>query len=1053
MPKLAKLTPPRLGDTHARERLFARLDAARGCAGVWVAGPPGSGKTTLIASYLQARQATTRWYQVDAGDSDPATLFHLLRGTLAARRAAALPAFSPDCFANLEGYARRYFRLLYAQLANPLVIVFDNAQDAGPTSSLPIIVRSSMLEAPAGVNVIVASREEPPAAFARLATSRQLDTLGWEDLRLDADEASAIAALQGVHDAQHAARLLESSGGWAAGLQLLARAATPHERHHDVHAVDAAGMPVPHLLFDYLVSEVFDAAPAGLRKLWLSTALPPHFTAQLAQELSGDRWAARRLDELWQRSYFVDRIPIAQPVYQYHALFRAFLLERLTHDQSPAVRQRQARRAAGLLEREGDASAAFDLYCEGEDWEPAGRLLARESAGLLAAGRLQTLAARIAQLPAAFVDGDPWLLLWRGCCENYAGATAAALRDLARAFELHAARGDVVGQSLAAALMLEGYFLEWNAFEAVDHWAGVLRDLLAAHPEAFADAALELHIQAALLLASSFRMPQHASTKTCAQRVLHLSRAGVGPADRMNAALALLQYFIVEESHENTARLIAEFDALARAPGTPPTQRALWLVYVGVHRSQAADRRASTALCREAVALCVAEGLSHLVNFVRLLSIGYAFDVNGLESAKSELQAIEPALHGMRSIDLVLYHVVRAWLALLEGEPRLALEHAGIAAQMAPQQGHVGPLCSASWLHSQALIACGEPRRALAAARIPHRFISQPGVGSFRFTALMFEADALAHLQRREESLQVLRAALETGRRGGFLSVNIPLPAMTAPLCAAALEAGIETEYVERLIRACRLLPPTPQTAHWPWPVRIRTLGGFSVSIDGAPLASKGKTQRRPLGLLKLLVAHGDRPVDHATLIDQLWPDLEGDAARDAFDAALHRLRKLLVHADAVQLDDGRLHLDPRRVWTDVRAFDDLCGLIETGTAPEPHLAGQELLVLYRGELLPGEDALAVEPMRQRLRRKFELAVGHVAVNAANDYALALHEHAVEVEPQSEGLLRGLIEIHRQCGRRAEAIAAYERFRDLLASTSGTAPSAQMQALHRSLQP
>ena len=1049
MPRLAKLTPPRLGDAHPRERLFLRLDAARRCAGVWVAGPPGSGKTTLIASYLQARPATTRWYQVDASDADPATLFHLLRATLAARRAAALPVFSPDGLANLEGHARRYFRLLYARLAKPLVMVFDNAQEAGPASSLPLILRSAMLEAPAGVNVIVACRDEPPATFARLAAGRQLDTLGWEDLRLDADEAAAIAALQGVNDARHATRLLEASAGWAAGLQLLARAATPGD---DIPAVDPAGMSVPQLLFDYLVSEVFDAAPAALRKLWLSTALAPHFTAKLAQALSGDRFAAHRLDELCKRRHFVDRIPIAPPVYRYHALFRAFLLERRRHGTSPAAQRRHARRTAGLLESQGDTWAAFDLHCEGEDWAPAARLVAREAAGLLAAGRLHTLAARIARLPAACVEGDPWLLLWRGCCAGYAGAGAAARRDLARAFELHAARVDVVGQCLAAALVLEGYFLEWNVFDAVDHWAAVLRDLLAAHPEAFADAALELHIQTALLLASSLRTPQHASTQACAQRVLQLSRMDIGPAERMNAGLALLQYGIVEESHENTARLVAEFDALARASGTPPTQRALWLAYLGLHRSLAAEGQASAAPCREAVDVCVSEGLSHLVNFVRLLSIGCAIEVNGLESAKSDLRSIEPTLHGLRSTDLVLYHVLRAWLALLEGAPQLALEQAGIAAQMAPQQGHIGPLCSASAIHSQALIACGEFERALAAARVPQPFVGRPGVGSFRFSALMFEADALAHLQRREEHLEVLRAALETGRRGGFLNLHIPLPAMAARLCAAALEAGIETEYVERLIRARRLLPPTPQTAHWPWPVRIRALGGLAVSIDGVPLASKGKTQRRPLGLLKLLVAHGDRPVDHATPIDRLWPDLAGDAARDAFDAALHRLRRLLVHADAVQLEDGRLRLDPRRVWTDVRAFEHLCSRIETGTAPAPPQAGEVLLDLYRGALLPGEEMPTVEPMRQRLRRKFELAVAQLAAKAADEHALVLRHHAVEIEPQSEALLHGLIEILRRCGRSAEAVGSYQRFRDLLASTSGLAPSADLQALHRSLQ-
>jgi len=55
---LAKLTRPRLHGAVARERLFAQLDGARaGRSAVCVVGPPGAGKTTLVASWLDARGA------------------------------------------------------------------------------------------------------------------------------------------------------------------------------------------------------------------------------------------------------------------------------------------------------------------------------------------------------------------------------------------------------------------------------------------------------------------------------------------------------------------------------------------------------------------------------------------------------------------------------------------------------------------------------------------------------------------------------------------------------------------------------------------------------------------------------------------------------------------------------------------------------------------------------------------------------------------------------------------------------------------------------------
>ena len=52
---LAKLSAPRLHAAVRRERLFTRLDALRALPASWVCGPPGAGKTTLAASWIEAR--------------------------------------------------------------------------------------------------------------------------------------------------------------------------------------------------------------------------------------------------------------------------------------------------------------------------------------------------------------------------------------------------------------------------------------------------------------------------------------------------------------------------------------------------------------------------------------------------------------------------------------------------------------------------------------------------------------------------------------------------------------------------------------------------------------------------------------------------------------------------------------------------------------------------------------------------------------------------------------------------------------------------------------
>ncbi|MGH7419504.1 MAG: hypothetical protein ACREKB_17160, partial [Candidatus Rokuibacteriota bacterium] len=65
---IGKRVRPRVSGLVLRPRLFRRLDGRQPLTWVW--GPPGSGKTTLVASYLAARRIRSLWYRLDAGDAD-----------------------------------------------------------------------------------------------------------------------------------------------------------------------------------------------------------------------------------------------------------------------------------------------------------------------------------------------------------------------------------------------------------------------------------------------------------------------------------------------------------------------------------------------------------------------------------------------------------------------------------------------------------------------------------------------------------------------------------------------------------------------------------------------------------------------------------------------------------------------------------------------------------------------------------------------------------------------------------------------------------------------
>ncbi len=273
-------------------------------------------------------------------------------------------------------------------------------------------------------------------------------------------------------------------------------------------------------------------------------------------------------------------------------------------------------------------------------------------------------------------------------------------------------------------------------------------------------------------------------------------------------------------------------------------------------------------------------------------------------------------------------------------------------------------------------------------------------------------------------------------------------PTICAPLFAAALEHGIEAEYVRMLIRNRGIAAPSLAVSAWPWPLAIRTLGAFELARDGVPVTSSGKAQKKPLEMLKALIAHGGRNVDAATLTALLWPDAEGDDAKSSFDSTLYRLRKLLDVDGALQLAEGKLSLNPAVAWTDVWGF-------EAALEPEPPDI-RAALALYRGHFL-GLDATLpwMLPTRDRLQARLQRAVlaAGEAAEAAGDWGAArgLYQRMLELDNLAEGVYRRLMICQRELGDPAGALTTYRRCRELLSIVLGRKPAAETEAIRESL--
>jgi ATP/maltotriose-dependent transcriptional regulator MalT len=1045
---LAKLSRPRLFDSLPRERLFGILDGLRHHPLIWIAAPPGAGKTTLVASWLEARKLAGIWYQIDSGDADPATFFYYLR--LASqpwqRRQTPLPLLTPEFLGDITGFARRFFRELLPRLGCGHVLVLDNLHELPEGSPLMPALAAAAGEVPAGMQILLVSREEPRTAFARLAANRALSVLGPEALRLTPEETAAIAAARIEVDAERARQLYRLSAGWAAGLSLIV------ERIRRGLTGATIGEPDSHQeVFDYFAGEIHDRASPDNQQIVLSLCFFPRFTPDQAVAASGNAQAPRLLDYLYRRHLFVERhtgADSSQPVYQFHALFQAFLRRQVANAFPRTDQLALARTTAELLEKRGETDDAVPLYLEAEAWDSAARLICQHAQRYLRQGRRQSLTDWIGRLPQQVVDRDPWLLYWAG---SAAGIDPAAARQrLERAYQVAGQSGDWLCQAQSAAAIVETIFLEYTQFGQLEQWIPVLERAL--HENlAFPDPGSELRVHAALVGASFHWQGNPPALTHYVLRACELLSSDADVNLLVVSATYLLRYGTGMGAKELVEQLLARLEPLLDHPELSPLTRGLCELFVGWSYVGLLDKDKAHLHAARLELIAKERSLPQLRRFAGIIGWWVEIVRQRHEEARRWLAVMAQVADPNRPYDAATLALMRAWSALAVGDSKSGLEATKTAVGLYDRLG-------SSW------------HRLLARGTLMWAYVEQ---GDFASTQRCIEETAALSARYNIDAYDVHRhqaramIALKQGDRPGLRASLIDLfacasrhgtgmparffPAWMPCLCAEALAAGIEIEYVRSLIRAFDWNCQGTPVEQWPWRIRIYSLGRFAVHVDDQLLAFAGRAPKKTLNLLKALICLGGSGVRDHRLIDAIWPDDEADAARAAFSVTLHRLRKLLGHPDAILLEDGLVSLNPRLCWVDAFAFERL-GDPHLGTGrAEP--AGVAALELYRGNLLPGEiDEPWSASLRERLKARFIRQVRAMGerYEQAHDFrhALELYSRGLEADDLTEAFYHGLMRCHLALGSPADAASAYRRMRQLLTAILGIKPSAKSERLH-----
>ena len=959
---LGKVTPPTLLRVHANARQFGRLDAAFAKPVIWIHGPPGAGKTTLAASYLAGRGIDPLWYRLDQGDADPATLFVYLAAARPRGR-LHLPRLTPEYRTALPLFARRFFGGLLS-CPRTHALVFDDYHEIAPGAVVHDCFAAGLEEVPSGRHVVVVSRAPPPPQLARMRINGLVEVVEPEALRITIEEAEGLARARASRtDRAGLDRIVRRAQGWTAGIILMLEADGP------TSPAAPASEVVSEIMFDYFAGEVLRRFEPRVQRLLCALALMPTTTVAAAVRLTGEADAGAVLEDLRRRNYFTARDASAEPSYRFHPLFRDFLLGSAPDHLSGEALDRLRLRAAAVLGEIGQWDAAVALLAEAGAWPELVATIQRWAPVLEREGRVQTLSGWLDRLPPGTVAAHGWLSYWAGCARM--GARPSESRphfDRARA--LFDQASDQRGLLLSWAARTEAIRFDPFADNSeLDALVAEMADILRRDPT-YPSPEVEMRVATGMYVALERRMTDHPEREAWRMRALALARLHPQGGRLELIAFGVVVYDVMAGRFASARKLFDELPEPSSLEHVPFAQQ---LAYFAQAYLQAEGHFPGepSATAQIAVDAALRSGTLYWLHFSLAMAALQAQNNRDLSTSARWIATIRTLLGPELLRRSAHHHSVLAGHDLLAGRFEAARLQAETGVEVAVASGWYFHEAWARLRLAEALRAGGAVEEAEGQLAEAEGITARCGLRTAEFARLLLVANLHFARGRGEEGFTTLETAFRLGRETDVRRFN-RMQAAVAPLCARALAAGIEVDYVRDLVRANALEAPDPDVAAWPWPLRITTFGGLRIEREGEPLSFSGKVPKRLISLLKAIIAHGGSEIADEKLVDAVWPDEDGDAGHRALTIAIHRLRKLLGGSGFVSVRGGRVGLDPTRCWLDVWAFER--GLARR--APAETEAGYRAriergLALYRGAFLADDDPWWTIEARDRLSEAY----------------------------------------------------------------------------------
>jgi len=415
--------PPTRAELVPRPGLIERLNHGLDRKLTLLSAPAGFGKTTLVSHWVEHLRDNTEisdhpikvaWLSLNEGDNDPVrflTYFitaliqiksietDLGQGALSMIQSPQPPPTNNILISLINDLAA---------IPDKIVFVLDDYHliETGSIHQALVFLLKNL---PPQLHLVIATRQDPPLSLGRLRARNQITELRAADLRFTSSEAADfLNQVMGLNlSSQDIAELETRTEGWIAGLHLAAISMQGRKDHTDfIKAFTGSNR----LVLDYLVEDVLNQQPNNVQDFLMQTAILDQLTGVLCDALTGQDNGQQTLEYLEQANLFIVSLDNERQWYRYHHLFADLLRQKVrqTHqEQIPSLH----RRASEWYEQEGLLSDAIRHALAAEEYERAADLA--ELAWPARSGSSQSIAwlGWVKELPEEIVRARPVLCI------------------------------------------------------------------------------------------------------------------------------------------------------------------------------------------------------------------------------------------------------------------------------------------------------------------------------------------------------------------------------------------------------------------------------------------------------------------------------------------------------------------------------------------------------------------------------------------------------------------------------------------------------------------